>query len=171
MNSKITTLLNNFADEHNKLQLEFYKMAAISNDLGFPGASKWFQIQAQDEVLHARRIYNYLMSTNAPVTITVLPLDTHNLTSLFDLMTRYSEYKKSILKTTYQLIAAANAANEFLTVKFLDWFLIDFYEEISLADDYLDMIKMSNNDYYGIDKKLQKRQEPVTAVVIQPYAN
>lgn len=33
------------------------------------------------------------------------------------------------------------------------------------------MINMSNNDYFAIDKKLSKRSEPNTELVIKPYSS
>ncbi|WP_342224419.1 ferritin-like domain-containing protein [Spiroplasma endosymbiont of Asaphidion curtum] len=170
MNPNILSLLNKYADDHNKLQLDCYVMSSVSNTLGFPGASTWFQIQAQDEVLHTRKIYNYLIGRDEILIVNPIQPEEHNEKSLLELMEKYLNYKLQFIEKTNTLIAACQETKDFLTIKFLDWFLIDFYEEIELAKTYIDKIKMSNNNYYGIDKYLSKREEPDTLKVIVPYS-
>ncbi len=70
MNPNIYNLLNKYADDHNKLQLDYYVISFFSNAPGFLGASTWFQIQAQGKVLHTRKIYNYLIDRDEILIVT-----------------------------------------------------------------------------------------------------
>lgn len=168
---KLNNLLNEFANKHNTLQLECYSLSSIANNLGYPGASKWFQVQAQDEVLHTRKIYNYLMDRDEQIIVKTNNVKAYdNLQTLEELITTYKNIKLDFLKFTYDIIEVAKTLQDHLTIKFLDWFLIDFYEEIAEAKDYLDMLKMCNKNYYVIDKRLAKRTEPDTLKVIIPYS-
>lgn len=169
MDIKILKLLNEFANEHTALQLDCYSMASTADQLGFPGASYWFLVQAQDEVLHTRKIYNYLIGRDQKLDVKVNQTKNGQEKSLLELIKNYKKYKEDFIQKTYNLIDEAKKVQDYLTTKFLDWFLIDFYEEIEQAKDYIDMINMSNGDLYSFDKRLSKRKEPDTLAVIPAY--
>ncbi len=53
--------LQNYIDEHIKMQLFCYNLISVADKLGFPGFSHYFQVKLQDEVLHERRIMNFVL--------------------------------------------------------------------------------------------------------------
>ena len=169
MIKKINDDLNAYISEHLKYQMLSLKLSNNANRLGFPGFAHFFQVEAADAVVHIRKICNYLMDQDADVEIKDVKVDNFTIKTIQETISKLKTTKEELLALTNKLVKSASDNNDNLTAKFYDWFLVDFYEEIAYEKDLLDWMKMSNNNFYKIDKRLAKTPEPDTLKVIVPF--
>ncbi|AGM24900.1 ferritin [Spiroplasma chrysopicola] len=163
--------LQAFLTEHAKMQLFCYNLSSNADHLGFPGFSHYFQVQGQDEVLHQRRIMNFMMQSDVHFQLDSLTLPEYKkYNNLKEIVEAYKEKRTYFAELTNKLAKEASTRNDLTTTKFYDWFIIDFSEELGEIKDLLDWIAMSNGDYYDLDKKVLKREEPNTLLVIEPFS-
>ncbi|AUB31197.1 ferritin-like domain-containing protein [Spiroplasma floricola] len=170
MDKLILTNLQDYINEHIKMQLNCFNLSKKCDELGYPGFTHFFQVQAQDEFLHQRRIINYLLDRGQNYKIGSVEITTPDLKNIEDILKEYIKCRTHFANITNEFTNNAKEKMDFTTVKFYEWFSIDFYEEISETNDLLDWIKMSNGNHYAIDKKVLGRENPDTLAVVDPFA-
>ncbi|WHQ36745.1 ferritin [Spiroplasma sp. SV19] len=163
--------LQQYIDEHLKMQFFCYNLSSAAEKLGFPGFSHYFQVQAQDEVLHQRRIMNFMSDRDGHYQVKNIVEEYHDIKNITELMETYQTKRAYFADLTNKLAHHAQEVGDLVTYKFYDWFMIDFYEELAEIKDIIDWIKMSNNSYYKIDHKMGAKEEPDTLTVIDPFSS
>ncbi|WP_425380404.1 ferritin [Spiroplasma endosymbiont of Stenodema calcarata] len=162
--------LQHYIDEHLKMQFFCYNLSSAAEQLGFPGFSHYFQVQAQDEVLHQRRIMNFMADRDGHYQVKNIVEEYQPIKSIIELITTYQTKRAYFADLTNKLAHHAQEVGDLVTYKFYDWFIIDFYEELAEIKDIIDWIKMSNNSYYKLDHKMALKEEPDTLTVIDPFS-
>lgn len=152
------------------MQFFCYNLSSAAEKLGFPGFSYYFQVQAQDEVLHQRWIMNFLSDRDGHYEVNNIVEEYHDIKSITELMETHQTKRAYFSDLTNKLAHHAQEVGDLVTYKFYDWFVIDFYEELSAIKDIIDWIKMSNNSYYNIDYKMGVKEEPDTLSFIDPFS-
>ena len=162
--------LQEYLDEHAKMQFICYNLSTNADRLGYPGFAHYYQVQAQDEVLHQRRIMNFMMDRDGTFEMTKVEPVFKELKSIKEVVEEYAHHRKHFAEITNHFAAKSRELGDLVTNKFYDWFIIDFYEELAEVKDILDWINMSNGNYYKLDRKMGKREEPDTKTVIDPFS-
>lgn len=162
--------LQEYIDKHIEMQMFCFNISVNLNNLGFPGFSYFFQVQAQDEVLHQRRIMNFIMDRNGEYKIKNINIIFSDFKNIHDILNAYYKYRQFFIDITNKFVKNAQLINDFVTNKFYDWFIIDFYKELAEIKDILDWLNISNNDYYNLDKQMLKRKESNILLVINPFS-
>ncbi|AHI52628.1 ferritin-like domain-containing protein [Spiroplasma culicicola] len=162
--------LNDYILEHAKMQFVCFNLSKNCDDLGYPGFTHFFQVQAQDEFLHQRRIMNYILDNGLDYKIEGANVEIKKFDNIVDILKEYIHHRTHFAKITNQYTEEAKNNMDYTTVKFYEWFAIDFYEEISETNDLIDWINMSNQNHYDIDKKVLMRENPDTLAVVDPFA-
>ncbi|AKX34481.1 ferritin [Spiroplasma litorale] len=170
MNKEIKKDLENYIVEHAKMQYFCFDLSNVCAKLGYNGFAHFFQVQAQDEFLHQRRIINYLLDRDQDFEITNFTADKNNCKTIIEVLEVYKTHREKFAEMTSNYYKHANEFEDYVTAKFYDWFLIDFYEEIAETKDMIDGLKLQNSDHYSADKKASERVEPNTGPVVDPFA-
>ncbi|WP_338985688.1 ferritin-like domain-containing protein [Spiroplasma endosymbiont of Diplazon laetatorius] len=170
MDKLVLSNLQDYINKHIEMQLNCFNLSKKCDEFGYPGFTHFFQVQAQDEFLHQRRIMNYILNNQQDYKIGSIEIKTFELKNIEGILKEYISLRKNFIIMTNEFTNNAKNKNDFATVKFYEWFAIDFYEEISEINDLLDWIKMSNGNHYEIDKKVLKRENPVTLEIISPFS-
>ncbi|BAK47514.1 MAG: ferritin [Lachnospiraceae bacterium] len=148
MDAKVYELLN---DQVNK---EFYSaylyldMANYYTAQGLDGFANWFTVQAKEEQDHAIMFYNYLLDNNEKVVLEAIAKPDKTYSAFIEPLQesyRHEQYVTSLINGIY---AAANAVNDFRTMKFLDYFVTEQGEEEKNASDLIGKMEL-----YGDDKR------------------
>ena len=129
MDKKVSELLN---DQINK---EFYSaylyldMANFYASKGLDGFANWYEIQAKEEQDHAMLFYQYMHNNSEVVTLDAIAKPDKAYTELIDPLKAALEHEKYVTSLINAIYAAAQAASDFRTVQFLDWFIKEQGEE------------------------------------------
>ncbi|ASP28598.1 ferritin [Spiroplasma corruscae] len=170
MKQEIKNDLELYIVEHAKMQYCCFDLSKECMRLGYNGFAHFFQVQAQDEFLHQRRIMSYLLNRDQEFVISPFKIEKNSCDSIIQILEIYKKHREYFAKLTEDLYKKASEHSDYITAKFYDWFLIDFYEEISETKDIIDGLKLSNNDHYILDKEAGKRVSPETEPVVDPFA-
>lgn len=171
MPKNVEKILNQFLMDHIQLQLDLYNYSFLADDLGFNGFSYWLQVQAQDEVLHQRKIMNYLFQREVFFSVTSVSIKSNKVKvgSLEEIIIWLHDVKSKFLNKTHEIVEIAKNSKDYTTVRFLDWYIEDFTEEIDelkvLHDEYL----IADGNHYKWDHYQGKKEEPPTLKVIVPF--
>lgn len=170
MKKEIITDLQTYIDEHLKMQLICFSLSENCDKIGYPGFKHFFQVQAQDEMLHIRRIANYLLDRGEGYSFKPVEIEKIEHKDIVTILKEYLKRRTFFAEITDKFLINASKVNDFATIKFYEWFTIDFYEEIAETNDLINWLNMSNNNHYEVDKKALSRSEPNTLSVIDPFA-
>jgi len=155
----------------NQINAEIYSSylyLSMSSDMthkGFSGFAHWFQIQAQEEMIHAMKLFNYvnergekviMKSIEAPPTEWETPLEVFKATLAHE--KTVSESMRSIYKIAREVFDPA-------TEIFLNWFIMEQVEEEANASELIQKLELADHVPAGIlmlDKDLASRPDLIT---------
>ena len=150
MDKKVSELLN---DQINK---EFYSaylyldMANFYASKGLDGFANWYEIQAKEEQDHAMLFYQYMHNNSEAVTLDAIAKPDKVYTELIDPLKAALEHEKYVTSLINAIYAAAQAANDFRTMQFLDWFVKEQGEEEKTAEDMVKKMELFGGDPKGL---------------------
>jgi ferritin len=123
----------------------YLAMAYRFESMGLKGFSKWYQLQAEEEKGHALKIAGYLVEQGAEVKLTALEDPKTDYASAQEIVQDTVEHEKKITRLIHELMGLANKEDDFATASFLGWFVDEQVEEVSIAHQLLDMVKLAND--------------------------
>ncbi|MGB9621646.1 MAG: ferritin [Brevinematia bacterium] len=147
---------------------EFYSaylylaMSAYFETLGFSGFAKWMRVQSQEELQHAMKIYDYIISQNGTVKLFALKEPPSSWNSLLEAIKGAYEHEKYITSKIYELVDLANKLDDKATDNFLQWFVEEQIDEEKNTYDLVKKVGMAKNHIGALlqlDKILGERED------------
>lgn len=170
MDKKVSELLN---DQINK---EFYSaylyldMANFYASKGLDGFANWYEIQAKEEQDHAMLFYQYMHNNSEAVTLDAIAKPDKVYTELIDPLKAALEHEKYVTSLINAIYAAAQAANDFRTVQFLDWFVKEQGEEEKNSADQITKMELYGGDarsLYMLNSELLARTYTAPSLTLE----
>lgn len=124
------------------------------------GAANWFYVQAQEEMIHALKIYHFLHERGAAVTLTAIDgPPTEWATPLASFEDAYAHEQK-VTGLINDLVNLAVEEKDHATQAFLQWFVTEQVEEEASADAVVQRLRMAKDSPGGlfiVDQELAAR--------------
>lgn len=161
LSEKLQKMLNK------QLNLELYAaytylaMAAYMDGKSLDGFSHWMKLQAEEELQHAQKIYNYLSDLGADIRYEALQAPPQDFESTLEVFETALAHEKKLAVELNSISVAASADKDNTTVGFLDWFLSEQVEEIASTGTICDKLALIGEDGQGIlllNNELRQRQ-------------
>ena len=136
-------------------------MAAYAESIKLKGFSSWFYGQWKEELIHAKKIFDYISEKNERVILTAIDKPPQDFSSAPDLFEKTLAHEKNVTKMIHGLVELAGAENDKATVDFLQWFVKEQIEEESTPAGILEKIKSAEKNGKGlreIDEELAARK-------------
>lgn len=121
----------------------YLQMSFELEAMGFKGFAKWFSSQADEEKVHAHKLCKYLLDQDADVILTDLPKPKHGYKSVLEIVETSLKHEIKISDDINKLMALARRGHDFASETFLNWFVQEQVEEVSVVTDLLAMVKMA----------------------------
>lgn len=169
MDKNVSALLNDQINKELYSAYLYLDMANFYASKGLDGFANWYEIQAKEEQDHAILIYQYLHNNSQPVTLDAIAKPDKVFETLMDPLTAalaHEQYVTSLINTIY---AAAQTANDFRTVQFLDWFVKEQGEEEKNADGMVRKYQLFGSDaksLYLLNQELGARVYSAPSLVL-----
>ncbi len=138
----------------------YQAMSAHASHEGLPGIANWMDVQAKEEMFHARKIYDYIDEQGGKIVLKTIQQPDSEFDSVKDMFEKTLEHEKFVTKSIHELVALARQENDYATEIFLQWFVTEQVEEESTANELLDRINLvgdKGNGLYMFDKELSGR--------------
>lgn len=161
ISKEMTDALNGQLNKEFHSSYIYLAMSVWARANGFNGCANWFNIQYQEEVTHAMKLFQYLEEQNANVVLSdikSLNVDAKSILEVFDMA-----YKHEIKMTSWlnDLSDQAMKEKDHATYNLLQWYVNEQVEEEAMFSEIIDKFKMVGSDGYGlysIDKELGSRK-------------
>ncbi|HBL05997.1 MULTISPECIES: ferritin [unclassified Clostridium] len=164
-------LLKNLNDQVN---FEFYSsytylaMAAYAESVDLGGIANFFRVQAQEELFHAMKLYDYIFQKNGVVELDKIDKPEGKYESIIDVFETGYKHEQLVTSRIYKLADIASEEKEHATISLLRWFIDEQVEEENTFNTLLKKIKRAEDNpaaLYMLDEELATRvfTPPTTA--------
>lgn len=139
----------------------YLSMSAHFAKEGKSGFANWFKVQAQEESEHAMKLFEYVLTRGAAVTLKPIDKVPHAWKTPLEAFKAALAHEKKVTAMINDLVTLANEEKDYATASMLQWFVDEQVEEESTAQGYVDSLEMINDNGFGIytlDKELKERK-------------
>lgn len=169
MEQNVSKLMNE------QITAEFYSaylyldFANYYESKGLDGFANWYEIQAKEEQDHAMLMYHFMQNNSETVTLEAIAKPDKVFASLLDPLKAGLEHEKYVTSLINGIYAAAQSANDFRTLQFLDWFVKEQGEEEKNASDLITKMELFGSDpkgLYMLNSELKARVYSAPSLVL-----
>ncbi len=149
-----------------QVKKEFYSaylylsMSAYCESLGYSGFANWLKKQAQEEMEHAMKLYDYIFERRGRVILEAIDKPPSDWKDLVDVFENVLKHEEEVTESIYKLMDLAKEEKDYATESMLKWFVDEQVEEEASADEILQKLKMvgeNKNALFSLDRALAQR--------------
>jgi ferritin len=150
MDEKMIEALNSQLNAELYSSYLYLSMGTYFESDDMSGFANWMRVQAQEELSHAMKIYDYLIQRGDRVTLTQIdspPVEWESALAVFEHV-----YKHELMVTDLinQLVNLSISLGDHATNNFLQWFVAEQVEEEESSSGVLKKVKMAINYPSGL---------------------
>lgn len=123
----------------------YLAMHAYLETTPYSGFSSWMLAQAEEEKVHAMKIFNYLNDRGGKVILRAIPEPTTDYSSPLEIFKTSLAQEAEVSKQINELYQIAREEKDFTTQEFLGWFLTEQVEEEKSAQDWVDRLELAGD--------------------------
>ncbi len=163
MSPKMTEALNQQINEEYYSNYIYLAMAAYLEDQDLEGMAHWMRMQAQEEYLHAMKIFDYMIERGARIELKPVaapPKEWESPLAAFEGALEHERYMTGNINTLADL---AISERDHATNNILQWYVTEQVEEEANVDSIVKKLKMMGGGGHGLfmmDRELASRPAP-----------
>lgn len=138
----------------------YLSMAAYFQGVNLGGFANWMRVQAQEELSHAMKFYDYVNERGGRVTLQAVEAPPSEWDSPLAVFEHVYQHEQKVTGLINELVDLAIEARDHATNNFLQWFVSEQVEEEDSADEVVQRLKLVGDDPSGlfmIDRELAQR--------------
>lgn len=162
MKSNVTDAVN----EQIRLEFEsgylYLQMAARFEAKSLKGFAAWLRLQAQEEQVHALKLYDFLLRRGSDVELRTIPKPEVEFSSPLEAFELVLQHEKEVTRKIHELYELAQKEKDYPLQSMLHWFIDEQVEEEDQATQVLDRLRMvgdSGPRLFLLDRELGTRSE------------
>jgi ferritin len=144
-----STILSAIDDQiHVELSSAYFYLSAASyfENANLAGFTKWMRLQAEEEVGHAMKFFDFVHDRGSRVTLQAIEQPPHDFSSPLDVFTHALQHERTVTAKINDLYALALKENDYPAQVLLQWFISEQVEEEKNATRVLDELKMAGEN-------------------------
>jgi ferritin len=135
-------------------------MSAYASKNGFNGCARWFNIQYQEEIAHAMKLFKYLEDQDAQIVLDDIKAPKLEASSIVEIFEAALTHERKMSGWLNELSDEAMKIKDHATYNLLQWYVTEQVEEEASFSEIIDQMKIVGGNGYGIyaiDKELGSR--------------
>lgn len=143
----------------------YLSMSAYLEDINLPGFAHWMRLQHDEEVIHAMKLFDYMVDRGARVVLKGIdtpPSDFDSVLAVFEGALEHEQKVTALISNLYKL---AKKEGDYPTEVLLQWFITEQVEEEKNAGDAVQQLRMIGGFGPGVlmmDREMAMRQAAAT---------
>jgi ferritin len=136
----------------------YLSMSAHFEAENLPGFARWMRLQAQEELGHAMRLFDYMNDRGGRVILQAIEQPASSFDSILSVFEMALAHEQKVTALIERLYAQSN--RDYATQVQLNWFLTEQVEEENSAELIVEQLRMAGNDRAALlmmDNKLGAR--------------
>lgn len=138
----------------------YLSMSAYCESINMRGAAHWMRLQAQEEVAHAMKFFDFIIDRGGQVTLQAIDQPPTEFASLLDVFEKALAHEKHVTSLINSIYDAAMREQDYAAQALLQWFVTEQVEEEKSTDDVVQTLKMVEGQPAGlfiVDRELGGR--------------
>jgi ferritin len=138
----------------------YLSMAAYGEAANLPGLAHWMRAQANEEVEHAMKFFNYVTERGGRVTLTAIDQPRADWESPLNVFEQVLEHEQKVTGLINGLYEIALAENDYASQVLLHWYIDEQVEEEANAQQIVETLRMIGDQPQALvmlDKELGQR--------------
>lgn len=144
----------------------YLSMSAWAESKDLAGIAHWLSVQAQEEMIHAMKLYRYVNDVGERVVLKAIAKPPAEWKSVTDVFKEVLAHEKKVTGLINALVNQAKKEKDNASEIFLQWFVTEQIEEEQSANEILARLKMvgeKGQALFMMDSQLGARVAPVSA--------
>jgi len=157
---KIENALNRQINAEMYSSYLYLSMSAFFESENLKGFAHWMRVQAQEELVHAMKFFDYVHERGGTITLTAIDAPPTKWQSPLAAFNHVFEHEQKVTGLINGLVDLAISENDHATNNFLQWFVTEQVEEESSADEIVQKLKLMGDAPGGLfmfDRELGQR--------------
>ena len=138
----------------------YLSMSSYFSSINLGGFAGWMKAQAQEELMHAIKFYDYLIERGGTITLTTIKAPPEKWDSPLAVFQNVFAHEQKVTGLIDDLVDLAIAENDHAATAFLQWYVTEQVEEESSADEIVQKLKLVGDQGSGLlmlDQQLGQR--------------
>ncbi|NLX19707.1 MAG: ferritin [Desulfobulbus sp.] len=160
LNEKMLNAINKQINAEMYSAYLYLSMEAHFQSISLKGFANWMRAQAQEEMMHAMKFYDYVYERGGTVTLEAIDKPETTWESPLAVFEAVLEHEKHVTRLINDLVDLAIQEKDHASNIFLQWFVTEQVEEEASASEVIDKLKLIEGTRAGlfmVDGELGKR--------------
>jgi len=150
VNKKIEGALNQQLNAELYSSYLYLSMSAYFQSINLPGFANWMRVQAQEELVHAMKFYDFINERGGRVMLQQVKAPPAEWSSPLDVFENAYKHEQKVTGLINDLVNLAVGERDHATNIFLQWFVTEQVEEEASADEVVQKLKLVGDDSSGL---------------------
>jgi len=128
----------------------YLSMEAYFESIDLSGFANWMRAQAQEELIHAMKFYDYIVQRGERVDLTSIDEPQKEWDSPLAVFEHVYEHEKKVTGLINDLVDISVAESDHATTNFLQWYVAEQVEEEESASGVLQRVKLTADSPGGL---------------------
>lgn len=160
LSTKMLKALNEQINAELHSSYVYLALSAYFSDINLDGFASWMRGQAQEEVGHAMKFFDYVVERGGQVKLTAIDAPKATWKSPLEGFSAAHKHEQYITGRIHSLVDLAGEEKDYATANFLQWFVTEQVEEEQSVGNVVEKIRMvadSSSGLFFLDRELAKR--------------
>ena len=138
----------------------YLSMSAYFQSMNLNGFANWMRVQAQEELMHTMKIYDYIHERGGHVVLQAVEAPPAEWPSPLAIFEAAYEHEQKVTALIGKLVDQALSLHDHATNIFLQWFVTEQVEEEASASEVVEKLKLvgeARGGMFMLDRELGTR--------------
>lgn len=157
---KMTQAINEQANRELYSSYLYLAMSFYFESVSMPGFASWMRVQAGEELVHAMKMHDYLVSAGSRARMLAVEAPQFSWATPVDAFQHVWNHERLVTGLIHALVEVAVAEKDEATKNFLQWYVEEQVEEEESSDSVLKRVSAAGVDPAALavaDRELGKR--------------
>lgn len=141
----------------------YLSICSYFEDLELDGFANFFRVQAQEEMQHAMKQFDYIHQVDGKVEMRGIDAPQTEFNSVLDAFKASLEHEQAVTKSIHTIVKEAINVSDFATHAFMQWFVTEQVEEEATINNIirkLEMVGDNKSALFMLNDELARRKLP-----------
>lgn len=168
LNEKVEKALNDQINAEMNSSYLYLSMSAYFESIDLPGFAHWMKVQAQEEMIHTMKMYDYIIERSGRVLLGTIDEPPSEWSGPLDAFKDTLTHEETITGLINGLVDVTIAESDHASNILLQWFVSEQVEEEANVTSIIQQLKMVGDLGQGLfmmDRELGQRPAPTMTPV------
>jgi len=147
----------------------YLSMSSYFSSIDLPGFAHWMRVQAQEELMHAMKIYDYIIERGSRATLLAIDQPPYEWESPLNVAEEVYQHEQKVTGMITRLMDMATSKKDYAAMAMLQWFVEEQVEEEANSNEIVQKVKMVSGEggkgaLYMLDRELALRPPKIQKV-------